>query len=65
MQRPWQGGGTPPVLLSLLSYRTQDHQSRDGITHSGLGPRRPTARAYGGVFSIEVPSSEMTPLVSH
>ena len=25
-------------LLSLLSYRTQDHQSRDGITHNRLGP---------------------------
>jgi hypothetical protein len=26
-----------PGLLSLLSYRTQDYQSRDGTTHSGLG----------------------------
>ena len=25
-------------LLSLLSYRTQDYQARDGNTHSGLGP---------------------------
>ena len=25
-------------LLSLLSYRTQDHQPRDGTTHNGLGP---------------------------
>ena len=24
-------------LLSLLSYRTQDHHPRDGTTHSGLG----------------------------
>jgi hypothetical protein len=24
-----------PGLLSFLSYRTQDHQSRDGTTHSG------------------------------
>ena len=26
-----------PDLLSLLSYRTQDYQPRDGPTHSGLG----------------------------
>ena len=25
-------------LLNLLSYRTQNHQPRDGPTHSGLGP---------------------------
>jgi hypothetical protein len=25
-------------LLSLLSYRTQDHQPRDGTAHNGLGP---------------------------
>jgi hypothetical protein len=25
-------------LLSLLSYRTQDQQSRAGTTHNGLGP---------------------------
>ena len=25
-------------LLSLLSYSTQDLQSRDGVTHQGLGP---------------------------
>lgn len=27
----------PHGLLSWLSYRTQDHQARDGTTHSGLG----------------------------
>jgi hypothetical protein len=27
-----------PGLLSLLSYRTQDYQSRDGTTHNGQGP---------------------------
>ena len=26
----------PHGLLSLLSYRTQDHQLRDGTTHNGL-----------------------------
>jgi hypothetical protein len=25
-------------LLSLLSYRTQDYQPRDGTTNNGLGP---------------------------
>ena len=25
-------------LLNLLSYRTQDHQPRDGTTHNGLDP---------------------------
>jgi hypothetical protein len=25
-------------LLSFLSYRTQDHQTRDGITHNGPSP---------------------------
>jgi hypothetical protein len=25
-------------LLSLLSYRTQDYQPRDGITHKGPSP---------------------------
>jgi hypothetical protein len=27
-----------PASLSLLSYRTQDYQPRDGTTHNGLGP---------------------------
>ena len=27
-----------PDLLSLLSYRTQDHRCRDGTTHNGLTP---------------------------
>jgi len=27
-----------PALLGLLSYRTQNHQPRDGTTHNGLGP---------------------------
>jgi hypothetical protein len=29
---------TPHGLLSLLSYRTQDHQPRHGATYNGLGP---------------------------
>ena len=38
MQRPWKGAAywlAPHGLLSLLSYRTQDHQPRDGTTHNG------------------------------
>jgi hypothetical protein len=27
-----------PSLLSLLSYRTQDYQPRDGTTHKGPSP---------------------------
>ena len=43
-QRSWYRGHgrdaaywlAPPGLPSLLSYRTQDYQTRDGATHSGL-----------------------------
>jgi len=38
MQRPWRDAAywlASPGLLSLLSYRTQDHQPRDGTTHKG------------------------------
>jgi len=41
MQRPCRDAAywlAPHGLLSLLSCRTQDHQPRDGCTHSGLGP---------------------------
>ena len=41
MQRPWRNAASrlaSPGLLSLLSYRTQDYQPRDGTTHNGLGP---------------------------
>ena len=41
MQKPWRGAAywlALHGLLSLLSYRTQDHQPRDGPTHNGLGP---------------------------
>jgi hypothetical protein len=36
MQRPWRDvlyWLASPGLLSLLSYRTQDYQPRDGTTH--------------------------------
>jgi hypothetical protein len=54
MQRPWRDAAywlAPHGLLSLLSYRTQDHQPR--IAPSGLA----TARSFGGIFSTEVPPS--------
>jgi hypothetical protein len=38
MQRPWRDGLywlASLGLLSLLSYRTQDYQPRDGTTHKG------------------------------
>jgi hypothetical protein len=38
MQKPWKGvtyWHVPHVLLSLLSYRTQDHQSRGSTTTMG------------------------------
>jgi hypothetical protein len=38
MQRPWRDVSywlASPGLLSLLAYRTQDYQPRDGTTHSG------------------------------
>jgi hypothetical protein len=34
-------GAAPCGFVSLLFYRTQDHQSRDSITHNGLGPPPP------------------------
>jgi hypothetical protein len=39
MQRPWRDVTywlASPGLFSLLSYRTQDHQPRDGSTHNRL-----------------------------
>ena len=39
MQRPWRDvlyWLASPGLLSLLSYRTQDYQPRDGTTYNGL-----------------------------
>ena len=41
MQRLWRGAAywlAPHGLLGLLSYRTRDHQPRDGTAHHGLGP---------------------------
>ena len=75
IQRPWRGAAywlDPHDLLSLLSYRSQDHQLRDGTTFNRLGPqsinqqvrkcpsRSSKAWSYGGIFFIEPPSSQMT-----
>jgi hypothetical protein len=41
MQKPWRDvlyWLASPGLLSLLSYRTQDYQPRDGPTHEGPSP---------------------------
>jgi hypothetical protein len=41
IQRPWRDvlyWLASPGLLSLLSYRTQDYQPRDGPTHKGPFP---------------------------
>jgi hypothetical protein len=41
VQRPWKDASywlASPDLLSLLSYRTQGHQPRNGTTHNGLSP---------------------------
>ena len=38
-QRPRRGAAhwlASPGLFNLFSYRTQDHQPRDGTTHNGL-----------------------------
>jgi hypothetical protein len=43
-RRPWRGGAYSyalPGLLSLLSYRTQDHQPRVGTAHNELSPPTP------------------------
>jgi hypothetical protein len=40
IQRPWRSAAYWPAshsLLSLLFYRTHNHQCRDGTTHNGLG----------------------------
>ena len=64
----------PPGLLSLLSYRTQDHQPRDDSTLNWLGPpisnyeialisslrKCLTAGSYGSIFLNLDFSSQMT-----
>ena len=47
MQRPWSIAYwlAPHGLLNLLSYRTQDHQSRGGPTLNGLDSSPPEGEA--------------------
>jgi hypothetical protein len=75
MQRPRRGVAywlAPHGLLSLLSYRIQDHQPM--VAPSIMGWALPhqlknslclsIAQTYGGVFSVEASSSLMTLAVS-
>jgi hypothetical protein len=57
-------------LLSLLSYRTQDCQPRDGTIHNGLGSlllpwplieKMPYSWMSGGISLREAPFSVITP----
>ena len=71
MWRLWKEAAfwlVPHGLLSLLSYRTQDRQPRDGTTHSGLGPSPSITKKENAlqvcllphcIFSTEVPFSLM------
>lgn len=57
MQRPRRGAAywlAPLGLLSLLSYRPQDHQTRDCTTHPGLGssPSMPCRLAYARSYEV-------------
>ena len=70
MQRPWRDAAywlASPGLLSLLSYRTQHYQPRDGTTHNGpslLGHQLracPTAGSHGGTSPTEAIFSVITP----
>lgn len=51
-------------LLSLLSYRPQGHQPRDGSIYNELDPpplrRCLTAGTHGGIPSLEAPFSLVT-----
>jgi hypothetical protein len=55
MQRPWRGAVywlAPRSLLSLLSYRTQDHQPRDGTVHYERGSS-PLITNWGTALQLE------------
>jgi hypothetical protein len=66
MQRPWRD--VSYWLVSLLSYRTQDYQPRDGTTHNGPSSpldhqarKCPTAGSHGGTNPNEAHFSMITP----
>jgi hypothetical protein len=69
MQKPWRDVTywlAFPGLPSLLSYRTQDHQPRDGTPQKGPSPlvhqprKCPTAGSHGGTSPTEAPFSVIT-----
>jgi hypothetical protein len=74
MQRPWKDAAywlAPHGLFSLLSYRIQEHQPRDGANHHGtMGwalPHQSLIKKESlqpdlteAFFSIKVPSFQMT-----
>jgi hypothetical protein len=72
MQRLWKSDAyclAPHGLLSLLSYTTQDLQTRTGTTYCELGSPVPvikkitidlcTGQSSGGILSVEVVLSKM------
>ena len=70
MQRPWRSAAyrlASHGLLNLLSYKIQDHQPRDTITHNGVG-HPPLITNWENdlhpdfmetFFPVEVPSSQI------
>jgi hypothetical protein len=62
---------SPWLSLSLFFHTTQAHQSRGGTVHRGLSPpainqenvptNLPTGQFAVGIFSMEVPTFQMTP----
>lgn len=65
---------TDDLLAGSLSKIHQDHLLEDGTTYSGLGPptpiinkentpmNTPTEQSDGGNSSVQVPSSQVTPV---
>ena len=72
MQRPWRDAAYWLIshdLISLFSFKTQNHQPRNGHTHNGLGPPPLITNSKNALqldlmeafFSINVPSLQITP----
>ena len=62
----------PHGLLSLITYRTQDHLPRDGTTHGGLDPPPLLLKkkllhrlAYSLILVSQLRFPQMTPAVSN
>jgi hypothetical protein len=71
MQGSWKNVSywlASPGWFSLLSYRTQDYQPRDGTTHNVLSPFDHYLRkclkvgSYGGISSLVAPFSDNSSL---